>query len=109
MSSVGYDLHRSVKSCKFSGMATDTSERNPEDVRVGATIRALREAHGLTGTELARAIGVSGPLISLIESGERRAQIVHCQAIANLLSVPLAAITVRNYDRIADQSARAAF
>lgn len=89
-------------------MATDTSERDPEDVRIGATIRALREAHGLTGTELARAIGVSGPLISLIESGDRRATIVNCQAIANLLSVPLAAITVRNYDRIADQPAKAA-
>jgi transcriptional regulator with XRE-family HTH domain len=88
-------------------MATD-SERDPEDVRVGATIKALREAHGLSATELARAIGVSGPLISLIESGDRRATIVNCQAIANVLGVRLAAITVRNYERIADKPAQAA-
>jgi transcriptional regulator with XRE-family HTH domain len=88
-------------------MATDT-ERDPENVRVGATIKALREARGLTATELARAIGVSGPLISLIESGDRRATIVNCQAIANVLGVGIAAITVRNYERIADDPAKAA-
>jgi transcriptional regulator with XRE-family HTH domain len=89
-------------------MPTDTSERDPEDVRIGATIRALREAHGLKGTELARAIGVSGPLISLIESGDRKATMANCRAIAELLNVPLAAITVKGYEQIADRPARAA-
>ena len=83
-------------------MASDTTAPDPENVRVGATIRALREAHGLSGTELARAIGVSGPLISLIESGDRRATMANCQAIADVFRVPLAAITVANYAQIAD-------
>lgn len=84
-------------------MATDTSARDPEDVRTGATIRALREAHELSATELARAIGVSGPLISLIESGDRHATMVNCRAIARVFRVPLAAITVEDYAEIADE------
>lgn len=72
-------------------MATDPL--TPENVRVGATIRALREAHELSQPELARAIGVSQPLISLIESGERRATMANCRAIADVLGVSHAAIS----------------
>lgn len=82
-------------------MPSDTAP-DPENVRVGATIRALREPRGLTAAELGRAIGKSEDLITAIERGERRATIVNCQAIANVLKVPVAAITVRNYERIAD-------
>lgn len=85
-------------------MATDTSERDPQNVRVGATIRALREAHGLTATELAKLIGVSLPLVSLIESGDRRATIAHCREIARVLGVKLAAITIEGYEQIADKA-----
>lgn len=74
--------------------ASDTSVRDPEDVRIGATIRALRDAYGLSGTELARLIGVSAPLISLIESGDRKATPPVCRSIADKLGIPLAAITV---------------
>ena len=79
-------------------MATDTTERDPENVRIGATIAALRDAYGLTQTELARMIGVSGPLISLIESGDRRATMANCRAIAEAFRIPLAAITVKGYE-----------
>ena len=85
---------------------TDTTPA-PEDVRVGATIRALREAHGLKVTELARAIGVSHTLISLIESGGKRATIANCQAIAKVFGVELAAITIQGYEQIADEPAQA--
>jgi transcriptional regulator with XRE-family HTH domain len=83
-------------------MPSDTTA-HPENVRVGATIRALREAHELTVTELARALGVSHTLISLIESGQKRATMANCREIARIFRVPLAAITVEGYERIADQ------
>ena len=79
----------------------------PDDVRIGETIRALREAHGLSVTELARGIGVSHTLISLIESGERKATMANCRAVAGLLGVKLAAITVEGYEQIADEPAKA--
>lgn len=88
-------------------MPSDTTALDPENVRVGATIKALREAHELTVTELARAIGVSHSLISLIESGERRATLANCREMARVFRVPLAAITVADYARIADQPAQA--
>lgn len=82
-------------------MASDTTALNPENVRVGATIRALREAHGLNGTQLAVLIGVSLPLVSLIESGQRKATPKVCKAIADKLGIPLAAITVEDYEQVA--------
>jgi transcriptional regulator with XRE-family HTH domain len=72
----------------------------PEDIRVGATIQALREAHGLTRAELARAIGKSEQLIGFIERGERHATPPVCKSIADTLRIPLAAITVADYERI---------
>lgn len=78
---------------------------DPADVRKGATIRALREMHGLTAEELGRAVGKSRPLITAIERGERRAPFALCRAIAETLGVPVAAITVENYDAIASQPA----
>jgi transcriptional regulator with XRE-family HTH domain len=83
-------------------MPSDTRVIHPENIRVGATIRELREAHELTITELARAIGVSRGLMSLIESGSRKATLANCRAIARVLGVPLAAITVEGYEQIAD-------
>jgi len=80
-------------------MATDTPERDPENVRTGATIAALREAYGLKQGELAALIGVSAPLVSLIESGDRRATPQVCRAIADKLGIPLAAITVEGYEQ----------
>lgn len=85
----------------------ETEPLDPEDVRVGATIRALREPRGLTSAELGRAIGKSEALIRHIERGERHASLVICQAIASVLKVPVAAITVKGYERIADKPAKA--
>lgn len=90
-----------------SSMQETRAPLAPEEVRIGATIKALREAHGLTVTELARGIGVGHSLVSLIESGERRATMANCQAVARLLNVKLAAITVEGYERIADEPAQA--
>ena len=83
-------------------MTAGSDERDPENVRIGATIKALREAHGLTVTELARLIGVSHPLVSLMESGHRKATIASCREIARVLRVPLAAITIEGYEQVAE-------
>jgi transcriptional regulator with XRE-family HTH domain len=74
---------------------------DPEATRLGATIRALREAHGLKIAELAYAIGISRPQLSNIELGARRATPQVCRAIADKLNIPLAAITVEGYEQIA--------
>ena len=46
---------------------------DPENVRIGALIRGLRQAKKLTAKELGDAIGCSEPLITAIERGQRRA------------------------------------
>jgi transcriptional regulator with XRE-family HTH domain len=51
-------------------MPTNTNPR-PEHIRVGETVRALREARGLRVGELADALGVSHSYISQIESGNK--------------------------------------
>lgn len=79
----------------------DTDTRKPEDIRIGATIRALRDAYGLKAEELARLIGKSKPLLTAIERGERTATPEVCKAIAVKLGIPLAAITVEGYEQIA--------
>lgn len=84
----------------------DISGRNPDDIRVGATIKALRDAYGLSRTELGRAIGKSDKLIQAIELGERKATPEVCRKIADTLGVPLAAITVADYDAIRDRPER---
>jgi transcriptional regulator with XRE-family HTH domain len=83
-------------------MPDTPTDQDPEDVRVGATIKALREAHGLKRTELARAIRKSEPLISAIERGDRHATPEVCRAVADTLGIPLAAITVKDYAQIAE-------
>lgn len=81
-----------------------TTAPEPESIRRGATIRALREAYGLKAHQLGKLIGKSEDLITAIERGERRATPEVCRAIADALNVPLAAITVENYAQIADAS-----
>ena len=79
-------------------MPSDTTALDPEDVRVGATIRALRKAYGLDAHELGRLIDKSEALVTAIERGERRATPAVCRAIADSLKIPLAAITVEGYE-----------
>lgn len=81
---------------------SDKPELDPEDIRVGATIRALREAHGLSAAELGRALGKSEPLISAIERGCRHATPQVRRGIVDTFRVPLAVLTVPNYEDICD-------
>lgn len=58
----------------------------------GDAIRAIRERSGLSQTDLARAVGVSQPILSRIESGERPGRPEVIRSIASALKVPVTAI-----------------
>lgn len=84
---------------------TDSGPESGDDAemkRVGATIKALREAYGLSVPQLAAAVEVDKRHIYYIEDGTKRATPQVCRKIADTLGVPLAAITVKNYAQIAE-------
>ena len=81
--------------------------RNPENVRVGATIKALRKAHELKLIEMAVALGISHAYLSNIEAGRKAAPMALCRQAAKILRVPLAAITVADYEQIREAAERA--
>lgn len=58
----------------------------------GARVRSLREARGLTRTDLARKSGVTKDTIRSIETGRTRTNIVTAEALAEGLAVPLSAL-----------------
>lgn len=68
-------------------------EANDDPVRVGATIKALREAYGWKLGKFAVAVGTTHPHLSNIESGRKRCTPEMARRIADTLGVPLAAIT----------------
>lgn len=61
-------------------------------VRVGATLRALREAQGVKLEKLAEAIELDRSTLSNIEAGRRRLTPEKARLAADALNVPLAAI-----------------
>jgi transcriptional regulator with XRE-family HTH domain len=68
-------------------------EQNDDPVRVGATIKALREAYGWKLGKFAVAAGTTHPHMSNIEAGRKRCTPEMARKIADALGVPLAAIT----------------
>lgn len=81
--------------------------KNPENVRVGETLRALRKAHGLKLTEMAVALDISHPYLSNIENGRKAAPMPLCKQAAKILRIPLAAITVADYEEIREAAEKA--
>lgn len=77
---------------------TNPTERDPEAVRIGATIRALRDALGWSVGELAIAVEKSHAYLSNIEHGRKRCPTKLCRTIADVLGVPPAAIVSPGYD-----------
>lgn len=77
---------------------TNSTDLDPEAVRIGATIRALRDALGWSVGELALAIDKSHAYLSNIEHGRKRCPTKLCRTIAETLGVPLAAIVSPGYD-----------
>ena len=58
-----------------------------EWLRVGATVRQMREMRGLKPDELANAIPMSRSYLANIEAGRKRLQPVHAARIAHILDV----------------------
>ena len=65
---------------------------NPEDVRIGQTLRALREKSGLGLTQASHAIDKSYSYLSNIEAGRKRLTPILLARLAALYGVPQAAI-----------------
>jgi len=84
-----------------------TNARDPENIRVGETMRALRKAHELKLIEMAVALGISHAYLSNIEAGRKAAPIALCRQAAKILRVPLAAITVADYEQIREAAEKA--
>jgi transcriptional regulator with XRE-family HTH domain len=61
----------------------------------GLVIRVLREKDGWSQTQLAEAIGITQPALSLIESESNGVEAFRLPVIARLLDVPVAAISSR--------------
>lgn len=68
-----------------------------ERIRIGATIRQLREARHVTLDELATAIGKSRPYLSNIEAGRKRLTPVLLGQIAIVLDVRPVSIVRPDY------------
>jgi len=64
-----------------------SDEHIPELARLGARIRAARDARGLNLHELARLSGISAPALSLIENGKRDLRITSLHRIADALRI----------------------
>lgn len=60
---------------------------------IGPAIKAIRLARGLTQTDIAQACGFTPSMLSQIEAGRRRAPAEKLRLIADLLSVPVDAIS----------------
>ena len=63
--------------------------RAPEYQRLYATLRQLREERDLTQAELGKRLGLTQRKVSLIESGDRRLDVIELVRIARALEVGL--------------------
>ncbi len=61
---------------------------HPVDVHVGAMVRALRTAQGMSQSKLAEMIGVSFPQVQKYEKGTNRISVSTLYMISQVLSVP---------------------
>jgi transcriptional regulator with XRE-family HTH domain len=59
-------------------------------MRLGQTIRRLRQAKGLTQEQLARKIKTTRPFVTMVEAGARTPRLAILQRIAKALGVPVA-------------------
>lgn len=68
-------------------MQEQADQKDPEMVRVGATVRELRELRGVKSDELANGIGISRPYLANIEAGRKRLSPELCSRVAAFLHV----------------------
>ncbi|MCF2705839.1 helix-turn-helix transcriptional regulator [Arcanobacterium haemolyticum] len=63
-----------------------------EQMRIGATLRTMRELRGLTVEELAEQLGISRPYLSNIEAGRKKITPKLVASASSCLKVPQIAI-----------------
>lgn len=76
-------------------MTRTTQDRiriDPDSIRAGATIKALREARGLTQEQLAHRAQLSRPYLANVEVGRKRLSIRSAARVAEALAVPQIAL-----------------
>lgn len=71
---------------------------------LGETVRAIREARGISQAELADEVGISHGYMSKIELDRQQASPAVIVAMARALALPVSAITV-NLDKLAEEMA----
>lgn len=69
-----------------------------DQVRVGATIRELRELRRMSRRELARYLDISVSHLANIENGKRPCTLNHARKAADALHIRLTAITTESDD-----------
>lgn len=79
---------------------TETGTLDPEWVRVGATLRTLRELRGFKPDPFASEIGISRPYLANIEAGRKKLTNILLARAATALSVEQIAI-MRAIDEVA--------
>lgn len=72
--------------------AKNPKSANPDDVAIGANVRALRQRRGLTQEKLAAALGITFQQVQKYEKGTNRVSGSKLVAMANALAVPLEAL-----------------
>lgn len=74
---------------------------NTEHIRVGATIKAMREMRGLTQEQLAHASLLSRPYVANVEAGRKPVSDKTLARIADALRVPQVAIALPTAPEVA--------
>ena len=69
-------------------MSHTTSQRDGDPVRVGATIRQMREMRGMTQEQLSSASMLSRSYVANVEAGRKRPSMKAVARIAAALHVP---------------------
>jgi transcriptional regulator with XRE-family HTH domain len=87
---------------KVTQMVDDAEKNLLADV--GKQIREARASQGLNLEQLARLTGISGPALSLIETGKRDPRLTTLKRIADALRVPLPTLVADRSD-VAEPSA----
>jgi len=86
--------------CRFlmrPAMQTEDDRKNPLEHYLGATIRELRQRHGLTIAQVCEQAGISRGMLSKIENAQTSTGLDVLNRIAQALGVSMSAL-FRNYD-----------
>ena len=78
-------------------MSTTHQPRDPEAIRIGATLRELREKSGYTVNQFSNELDISYSYLSNIEAGRRPLTKRLLARAAHLLDVPQVAIVREGY------------